>query len=72
MITQRCKDPTCNAEFTPDAQHRYGGYCSSACARRNTKPPVFTGSRKPNTALTVIAPRVNRMHGADRKKVSGE
>lgn len=66
----------CGAELETREQLRRG-YCSADCQRHHAKPPVFTGSRKPNTALTVIAPRVNRpqphrMHGADRKKVSGE
>lgn len=61
----------CGAPLTTNEQLRRG-YCTPDCQRHHAKPPVFTGSRKPNTALTVIAPRVNRMHGADRKKVSGE
>ena len=72
MITQHCKNSDCNEEFPLDADHRFGGYCSSACARRNTKPPVFTGSRKPNTSQTIIAPHFNSKRGTDNKKVSGE
>lgn len=82
MITQRCINPTCNATFMPDADHRFGGCCSAKCARAMTPAGRSTASRSrtPNTALTVIAPlhpkgiapRLNRKPGTDNRKVSGE
>lgn len=59
----------CGQPLETNEQKRRG-WCCPDCQRRHAKPPVFTGSRKPNTALTVIAPRLNRKPGTDRKTVS--
>ena len=76
MITQRCKNPTCDREFTPDANHRFGGCCSAECAREHlrstSRMPNARTWGKPNTSRTIIAPRFHSKQGTDNRKVSGE
>ena len=70
-MKRRCANPNCAGIFTPDSEHRYGDFCSAACATIMTPKPrraYSVGWGKPNTSLTVLGkPAVNRMHGTDRK-----
>lgn len=61
----------CGKELTTNEQLRRG-WCSEICQRFHQ--PKFRPPRNGGAPVTAWSarPGVNRMHGADRKKVSGE
>lgn len=65
-----CRNPECRREFTPDADHRFGGCCCALCAKAVTLTP--TEHRRyspPNVSMSVLnKPAIVRRPGRDNRE----
>lgn len=73
-MKRMCKANDCRTLYEADAAHRFGGYCSAECQRRNTPKQAAGWAARPpvNTGMSVLSrPAVKRRNGTDRREISG-